>query len=147
MPAGGGGAPEIVTEVDTAAGGVRHLFLDVLPGGEGAVYTAYSGVAGTIQAVDLETGEVKDLTPGTHPRYSTGYLMFEDPALTLWAAPFAVERLEFTGAPVALADGLLPLAGTSTGAFAVSRTGRLVYRTGALEFRKGAFRSLPPHIP
>lgn len=64
MPAGGGGAPEIVTEVDTAAGEVRHFSIDVLPGGKGAVYTASSGPVGTIRAVDLETGEVKDLTTG-----------------------------------------------------------------------------------
>ena len=49
-------------------------------------------------------------------------------------APFDVQRLELTGAPLPLADELLAVgtsqAGPNPGNFAVSRTGRLVYRIG-----------------
>ena len=131
MPSGGGGAPEIVTEVVTDAGEVRHGSPDVLPGGKSAVYSvAYAGTVGAIQAIDLETGVVKDLSTGQHARYSNGYLLFDDVDLTLWVAPFDVERLELTGDAVPVAEGLAasPL---GYGFFAVSQTGTLVYRTGS----------------
>ena len=133
VPAGGAGAPEIVTEVDAAAGDERHMSVDVLPGGKSAVYTAYvdfSSNAGTIQVVDLETGEVKELTTGHYPRYSTGYLLFQDDESALLAVPFDVEKLELTGTPLPVAEALLSIQG-NPGSFAVSQTGRLVYRTGA----------------
>ena len=123
-----GGSPEIVTEV--AAGDVATLYLDVLPGGRGAVFTTLAPGGFRIQAVDVATSEVKDLTPGTFPRYSpTGHLLFIDAAGTLFAAPFDVENLELTGAAVPVAEGLALVGGL--GFFAVSQTGTLVYRTGA----------------
>ena len=112
-----------------------HLWVDVLPGNH-AVYTVLGNNDPRIQAVDIETREVKDLTTGRYPRYSdTGHLLFQDATtLTLLVAPFDVERLELTGAPLPLADELLAVgtsqAGPNPGNFAVSRTGRLVYRTG-----------------
>jgi len=130
--AAGGGQPEVITRPDTAAlGENEYWFVDVLPGGRGAVFMA-NGLGGfRIQAVDLETREVKDLTPGTFPRYSpTGHLLFIDEDGTLLAAAFDVERLELTGDPVPLASGLTVLS-YGEGFFALSQTGRLVYRTGA----------------
>ena len=130
VPAGGG-SPEIVTEVDTGAGDFANVQLDVLPGGRGVVFTTLGPGGFRVQAVDVETGEVKDLTPGTFPRYSpTGHLLFIADDATLLAAPFDVESLELTGAAVPVAEGLAMLA-SGTGFFAVSQTGTLVYRTGA----------------
>ena len=136
VPAGGG-SPEIVTEVDTGAGDQVNVHLDVLPDGRGVVFMARRSETGEerIQAVDVETGEVKDLTPGRFPRYSpTGHLLFIDADATLLAAPFDVERLELTGAALPVAEGLAML-GNGTGFFAVSQTGTLVYRTAAAAAR------------
>ena len=132
VPAGGG-LPEVVTEVDIMAGDAVHRYVDVLPGGKSAVYEVIEpGNANRrIQAVDVETGEVNDLTPGIFPRYSpTGHLLFIDEFdATLLAAPFDLERLELTGAAVPVAEGLaVPTAGAMS--FAVSHTGKLLYRTG-----------------
>ena len=128
VPAGGG-SPEIITEVDTGPGDRVNVLLDVLPGGRGVVFMTRGADGDRIQAVDVETGEVKDLTSGTFPRYSpTGHLLFMDDDATLLAAPFDVERLELTGAAVPVAEGLAVL-GNGTGFFAVSQTGTLVYRT------------------
>ena len=128
VPAGGG-SPEIITEVDTGPGDRVSVLLDVLPGGRGVVFMTRGADGDRIQAVDVETGEVKDLTSGTFPRYSpTGHLLFMDDDATLLAAPFDVERLELTGAAVPVAEGLAVL-GNGTGFFAVSQTGTLVYRT------------------
>ena len=85
-----------------------------------------------VQAVDLETGEVKNLTPGRYPRYSsTGHLLFLDEDATLLAAPFDVERLELTGVPRPVAEQLAMLP-NGMGFFDVSETGTLAYRTGGL---------------
>jgi len=131
VPAGGG-PPEVVTEVSTDIGDPGHNFVDVLPGGRGAVYAA-KGLEGLrIQAVNIETGEVKDLTPGTYPRYSSsGHLLFIDDDATLLAAPFDVERLELTGPPVVVAEEL-SVTTNGFGFFAVSEPGKLVYRTGSV---------------
>ena len=133
VPAGGG-SPEIVTEVDTAGGDQINVLLDVLPDDRGVVFTTLGEGGFRIQAVDVETGEVKDLTPGTFPRYSpTGHLLFIDDDATLLAAPFDVESLELTGAAVPVAEGLAVLV-SGLGFFAVSQTGTLVYRTDAAVF-------------
>ena len=130
VPAGGG-SPEIVTEVDTAAGDQINILLDVLPDGRGVVFTTLGPGGFRIQAVDVETGEVKDLTPGTHPRYSpTGHLLFIDDAATLLAAPFDAGSLELTGAAIPVAEGLAMLV-SGLGFFDVSQSGTLVYRTDA----------------
>jgi len=146
-----GGSPEIVTDVDTAAGDVRSGLLNVLPGGRGVVFTTEGPDGFRLQAVDVETGEVKNLTPGMFPRYSpTGHLLFIDDDATLLAAPFDVESLELTGAAVPVAEGLV--APEVARSFAVSQTGRLVYRKGAVERfhtpvwvgRDGAAREIDP---
>ena len=127
----GGGTAEIITEVDTAGGDANHLLVDVLPGNRAVYQVAGPGGVPRIQAVDVETGEIKDLTAGRYPRYSaTGHLLFQDATeAILLAAAFDVERLELTSAPLPLAEGLMPV-GVNPGNFAVSRTGRLVYRIG-----------------
>ena len=90
-----GGSPEVVITVDTEGGDFWNSWIDPLPGGRSVVYTAAgpNNVNERIQAVDLETGEIKDLTSGTYPRYSpTGHLLFvEAEGSTLLAAPFDVE--------------------------------------------------------
>ena len=128
VPAGGG-SPEILTEVNAAAGDQAQGLLDVLPDGRGVVFGTRGPDGRRIQAVDVETGEVKDLTPGTFPRYSpTGHLLFLDEDATLLAAPFDVERLQLTGAAVPVVEGVA-VAPLGYGIFAVSQSGTLVYRT------------------
>ena len=82
----------------------------------------------------METGEVKDVTPGRYPIYNTtGHVLFQDPAeATLLAAPFDVETLELTGAALPVADGLLLVGLANAENVAISQTGRLVYRRGSL---------------
>ena len=129
----GGGTPEIVTVVDTAAGDGMHTMVSVLPGNR-AVYQVgtLAGTNSRIQAVDVETGEVKDLTAGRAPMYSaTGHLLFQDAAEpTLLAAPFDVEGLELTGVALPLAENLLQVGTGNVANVGISQTGRLVYRTG-----------------
>ena len=127
-----GGSPEVVTRVDNTDGDVVNIWVEPLSGGRAAVYAAIGPEGPRIQAVDLETGEIKDLTRGTYPRYSpTGHLLFvEADGSTLLAAPFDVKRLELTGPAVPVVEGLQQ---HSVGFqfYALSQSGRLVYRTGS----------------
>jgi serine/threonine-protein kinase len=128
-----GGPIEVVTQLDTAAGDYAHIWVDVLPGGDAAVYTVYEGSGGNnprIFAVRVESGEVKQLTPGQFPRYAEGYLLFADPdGTTLLAQPFDPEALELSGTATPIAEGLRsPRLGWNF--YAASQTGFLFYSTG-----------------
>ena len=92
-----------------------------------------AGDPAVAEAADLETGEIKDLTPGRFPRYSaSGHLLFKDAdAATLLAAPFDVEKLELMGAALPVVEGLMSggVGGQGWPLFAVSQTGTLLYST------------------
>ncbi len=126
-----GGEPENIAEMNTTDGDLFKILSDVLPGGASAVFAAPRAGGGTIvRTVDLGTGEVRDLTSGTHPRYApSGHLLFISEDATLLAAAFDVESLELTGAAVPVAERLAMIP-PSIGFYAVSETGKLVYRTG-----------------
>ena len=152
VPAGGGQA-EVLTQ---PAGGL-HFMPDPLPGGRFALYTATTeegAEADRIEAVDLESGEVKVLTRGTYPRYSsTGHLLFvEAGGSTLLAAPFDADEVELTGPAVPVVEGLLQHP-QGYQFVALSETGRLAYRTGTTTAggvtpvwadRSGASRPIDP---
>jgi len=124
-----GGQPETLTNPD----GVNHAFAHPLPGGRSVLYSVLESEAASnrIEALDLETGEIKVLTRGSYPRYSpTGHLLFVEAAgTTLLAAPFDPKKVELTGPAVPLVEGLLQHPNRFQ-FFALSETGRLVYRTG-----------------
>jgi Tol biopolymer transport system component len=125
-----GGPVEVVTQPDAEAGETRHLWIDVLPDGQAAVYQSIGGAGSRVMAVSVESGEVMELTPGRFPRYSQGYLLFTDPnAPTLFAQPFDPETLELSGAATPVAEGLRALS-NGWNYFAVSQTGSLVYSPG-----------------
>ena len=150
-----GGPSEVVTQVDAAAADVINVLADALPGGRGVLFQAEGdGITNQrIQALDLETGEVKDLTLGQTPLYSpTGHLLFMDAEGTLLAAPFDTKNLELTGAAVPVAEGVMQHV-QGWPFWDISASGRLVYRTGATTTndvtpvwveRDGTFREIDP---
>jgi eukaryotic-like serine/threonine-protein kinase len=116
----------------------------VLPGGEAILFT----IVRTLFAWDdaqvvvrsLATGEQKVLLGGaTDARYvPTGHLVFMRSG-TMMAVPFDLPRLEVTGEPVALIEGVMhavnaAAAGTDSGAgqVAIAADGTLVYVTGGI---------------
>ncbi len=128
-----GGASEVLSEMDEASGGGAHLWAEVPPGGAGAVYQVNDATEGgdpRIESVDFKTGEVRVLTSGLFPRYSAGRLLFTTvEGTTLMAAPFDVERLDFTGTPTPVAEGLRPRQGRLA-FYSASLSGALVYSSG-----------------
>jgi serine/threonine-protein kinase len=84
-----------------------------------------------IAVVGPEGGEVREILSGTMAHYAaTGHVVYTTADGTLMAAPFDVRRLEVTGPPVALVDGVL-VKGSSASLFALSESGTLLYGTGA----------------
>jgi serine/threonine protein kinase/Tol biopolymer transport system component len=137
-----GGRPEAVSvpsEVEYA-----EYLPRLLPGGEAILYTlaktAFRWDNAQIVVRSLVTGTQKVLIDdGADARYvPTGHLVFVRRGV-LMAAPFDLPRLELTGGPVALVDGVMqstnqPNTDTDSGAaqFAVADRGTLVYVTGGI---------------
>jgi Tol biopolymer transport system component len=85
-------------------------------------------------SVDARTAETRLLVENAAGASlsPTGHLLFARRDKLL-AAPFDLERLETTGGPVAIADGLRTAPSTGDmGSFDLSETGTLVYRPGGI---------------
>ena len=132
-----GGEPEVLTTPDAGAGEMAHWWPEFLPGGDAVLFTIVKGISDQdreIAVLDLETHETTVLIPGgSSPRYaSTGHIIF-GAENTLRAVPFNLRRLEVTGDPVPIVEGVMM---KSTGAvnFALSSTGSLVYASAGSRF-------------
>lgn len=131
--AAAGGTAQPLTRLEKGESG--HYLPEVLPGGKAVVFTVWSqGAFGDAQIVvqSLETGKRKVLVNGgNNPRYaSSGHLIYIRSG-TLLAAPFDLKRLEVTGPPVPLVEGVLETNGV--GQFSISNNGSLVYLPGAAQ--------------
>jgi eukaryotic-like serine/threonine-protein kinase len=129
-----GGAAVALTQLDAAGGEIAHLWPEVLPGGEAAVFTVWtSGGIGQarLAAVSLRSGGRLPLSePGRGARYSpTGHLVFARHD-GIVAAPFDAGRVRLTGPAVAVLSGVAMSAQVGLPHFALSREGTLAYVPG-----------------
>jgi serine/threonine-protein kinase len=126
-----GGDVEILLRARDWSGTQVSVYMDPLPNGRGVVFEGTKAVGGPwIMALDIESGERKDLTPGQFPRYANGHLLFATPdGATLMAVPFDEDALEFRGTPLPVGEGLRPASG-GWNYVAASQTGRLLYGAG-----------------
>jgi len=134
-----GGSPTTLLKVDEGRGErfLRHP--SFLPSGKAILFTvgmadSYSYDDADIGVLSLETGKKRILIRGgTSPRYApSGHLIYAR-AGTLLAVPFDTEKLEVTGQPFPVANGVFMSANTGMAAFSISETGHLVYATGPEE--------------
>ena len=130
----GGGEPTVLTTPDAERGEIGHSWPEVLPGGEAVLFTVVHGAGAEnmeLAVLDLATMEQQILLPGgTHAQYAaTGHLVYgaDD---TLLAVPFDLDRLEVTGDPVPLLDGVTITQGSGAVEFRLSANGSLLYVTG-----------------
>lgn len=141
LPAAGGGAG--LFRVNAAGGPTeRALPADpqasqrwpqVLPGGKAVLYTRNSPADGQRVIVHrLSDGQTKILqADAAYGRYvASGHLIYLRSA-TLFAAPFDLDTLEITGAPVPIIEGVTNLGQGNGAQFAVSASGTLLYLPGA----------------
>ncbi|MDQ2674470.1 MAG: hypothetical protein M3Y40_07415, partial [Chloroflexota bacterium] len=107
----------------------------LLPGGRGLVFrtrrTNESAADFRIVAMKLPGGEPKVITRGVYARYSpSGHLLVATAEGKLLAMPFDPEKLEATGSPFGLLDGL-GVEGSGFGiTLVLAGNGTLVYTTG-----------------
>lgn len=123
-----------LTELDTAAGELSHLWPQLLPGGKALLFTVIRGDVSEgfdIAAQSLETGERRILIEGgTTPRYTpTGHLIYSRGG-TLMAVSFDPERLSLTSPPVSILDNVLTNLRTGAAQFDFSSNGTLFYVPG-----------------
>jgi serine/threonine-protein kinase len=101
-----GGEPKPLIIPDPDKGDFVFLDPQILPGGEAVLYGESSNKS---WVVSMETGERKMVLEGARtPRYaSTGHLVYETPGTgILMAVPFDLEKLEVTGDPVLVLEGV-----------------------------------------
>jgi serine/threonine-protein kinase len=131
-----GGAITPVTTLDTVAGEQIHVFPEVIPGGRGIAFVvqeeAYQTETSQIAVVDLRTNQHSALMPGTFVRWSpTGHLIVVRSDGSLVAVPFDADRLEATGPPTPMLEGV-GVEGLGTSDIALSSTGTLMYQPGVV---------------
>ena len=133
---GAGGTPELLIAVNAEQAERAHG-PQVLPGGAAVLFTL-AGEGGfqawndaQIVVESLDSGERRVVIDGaTDARYlPTGHLVYAL-AGTLLAVPFDVDRLEVTGGPVPLVEGVRHATLTGAANFDVSRDGSLTYLPG-----------------
>ena len=130
-----GGAPKPLFELEGSekvSGFARPHFLPFSSGTQGLVYN--SGVMSDPRPglLDLETGERRELGPGSRPAYSaSGHLVYQSSLVDvkpgLWVLPFSLETLTATGEAFPIVEG--------GGLPSVARDGTLAYldRVGSVE--------------
>jgi Tol biopolymer transport system component len=130
-----GGKPDPISTL--SEGDVAHRWPQVLPGATAVLFAAF-GTQGGIDAANivvqrLPSGPSKIVLRGAHyARYvRSGHLVYAQGA-TLFAVPFDVNRLEVTGQPAAVVQGVTGFKMSGASLFDVSDTGTLVYVAGEL---------------
>ena len=126
---------QFLTTPDPTKGEYSHRWPQFLPGGKAVLFTIDTGGSfdeARIGVLSLETGKVKVLLDGgTNARYSpTGHIVFSR-AGALLAVPFDLERLERTGDPVTVIEGILMEPGGAAH-FTFSDDGSLAYVPGGM---------------
>lgn len=132
----GGGDVTALTTIDPDRREKSHRFPQILPGGETVLFTLGSADIGSwddasIAVLSLATGEYRVvLEGGIHARYSpSGHLVYAR-GDNLLAAPFDLDALEVTGAPVPVLRGVTTVPRTGVAGFALTQDGSLLYAPG-----------------
>jgi serine/threonine protein kinase/Tol biopolymer transport system component len=136
-----------VSRVTAVTAGALHTYPQFLPDGRRFLYSQLGRTAPGVYIGGLDGNEPKRILHATTPgvqnpdvpmpgrfrsgalraAYSDGYLFYADAAdLVLKAQPFDLDRLEFTGEAIRVADAIVSSAPGRT-AFDVSASGTLVY--------------------
>jgi Tol biopolymer transport system component len=131
-----GGPVTVETLVDRAGGETGHLWPYFLPDGRHFVYVVTTPDGGGIDVRTLGTtqgsrllGWPKSSGVSSLAYGSPGYLLFANGG-TLMAQAFDAARLQTSGEPVRVAEGVLNAGAGTGGAFSVSTSGVLAYWGG-----------------
>jgi serine/threonine-protein kinase len=134
-----GGQPKEVMPIDAAHGERIIKWPSALPGAKAVLYTFATESSESFDEAHIavylpHTGQKKVLIEGgTHPRYSpSGHLVYARGGKLL-AVRFDAERLQVSGQPVQVVEGVLMSRNTGGAYFDISTNGDLVYTPGICE--------------
>jgi eukaryotic-like serine/threonine-protein kinase len=142
---------EDLTDIDPSQNEGTHLWPFVLPGNNAAVFTIWSKDGSfddsKIAVVNLKTKERQDLSfngvdlQGTFPRFLRtpwGKYLIWSRGGDLYASTFSLSRMEVTGPPIKILDGVSVNAGSGAAAYSVSDAdnGTIAYIPGSLDIAK-----------
>ena len=137
-----GGAPEPLTTLNQKGGEVTHRWPQVLPGGKAVLFTSNTHGGNyedaNIVVYSMSSGERKTLQHGGfYARYvPTGHVVYMHEG-SLFAVPFDLKRLEATGQPAPVLEGVAALPGDGSAQISFSDDGSLMYVAG-----NGAFQTV-----
>ncbi len=132
-----GGTPQPLTTLDRQAEEVTQRWPQVLPGGKAVLFTSSSSTAvasfedAEIIVYSMASGKRKTVQRGGfHGRYlPSGHLVYTHEG-ALFGVPFDLTRLEVTGQPAPILEGVVSAPGSGGAQFSFSETGSLVYVAG-----------------
>jgi len=132
-----GGMPQSLTTLDGQASEATQRWPQVLPAGKAVLFTSNTNgsTAGfedsNIVVYSMASGKRKTLQQdGFYARYvPTGHMLYIHEG-TLFAVPFDLKRLEVTGQPTPILEGVVTAPAYAGAQFSFSETGNLVYVAG-----------------
>src|SRR5207244_1056540 len=134
-----GSTPKLLLKVDEQRGERFYRHPSFLPSGKAVLFTigladTYSYDDANIGVLSLDTGEKKILIEGeSSAKYSpSGHLIYARGGKLL-AVAFYPEKLQVTGEPFPVVDGVFMSANTGMAAYSISSNGHLVYAAGPVE--------------
>ena len=126
--------PDVGGEAEIFLQGGLMLYPNLLPGGRGLLYTDANvgSLDARVMLYDLISGDTTEIvSDGFQARWSpTGHVVYAHDSGALWTVPFDLGRLEVTGAPSPVLDGLGLGSQARFGVWGLSRTGTLAFVTG-----------------
>jgi len=135
-----GGTPQPLTNLDQQAGEVTERWPQFLPGGKAVMFTSATH-GGNYEDADIvvysmSSGLRKVVQHGGYfGRYlPTGHVVYMHDG-TLFAAPFDLKRVEVTGSPIPLLDGITSSPGDASAQFSFAENGTLVFVPGRSGFQ------------
>ncbi len=132
-----GGELVPLTTLDAKNGETAHYWPQVIPGGQVIFTTLLQGSGsaddGVIESVSLATGERKVLhRGGGYGRWvPSGHLVYVREN-TLFAMPFAVKKMEATGSPAPIVQGVTVNSSNAGAQISFSENGTLAYVSGVV---------------
>jgi serine/threonine-protein kinase len=136
-----GGRPQPLTTLDKQSSEVTERWPQVLPGGHAVLFTSNSH-GGNYEDADIVVYSIASRQRkvvqhgGYYGRYvPTGHMVYMHEG-TLFAVPFDAHRLEVTGPPAPVLEGILAVPGDGAAHFSFNQTGNFAYAPGRAEAQK-----------
>ncbi len=130
-----GGSPEPLITLYTQAGETTQRWPQVLPGSKAVLFTSNASRTNyedaEIDVYSMASGQRKTVQRGGyHARYlPSGHIVYMHEG-TLFAVPFDLKRLEVTGQPAPILEGVVTNPAVGVAQFSFSETGNLAYIAG-----------------